>query len=156
MPRSSGLNHWSSCSVWGDTRHRHRDLSLHVCSNCRRCIWVRELDAPPQDTGNRWRGCFLTFSRSPGVMFQLPQILWWAVRNGTSTLPQIFSLMFPFSSSLHLYLHLVCKWDQLIKLPFHTVCYGSQTLVLQKAWEGASKWWNFQNRFKLCRLEANS
>lgn len=89
-----------------------------------------------RDTGDRWRGCFVILSSVPGVWLQTPR---WGVRKGIDTSTNHQHYIFHSAASLHLYLHLVSKWSQLIKLQFHTICYVSQTLVLQKGWKKSFK-----------------
>lgn len=131
MPPLKVIDHWSSCSAWGHRQrcsdHSHSVLILAASSE----LWSWRLHCRIQ--GADWADAFLTFFLSPGVVFQFPQtpsggVLEMALTHSYKTL----ALHFPLGSSLHLYLHLVYKWNQLIKLPSHTICYVSQTLVLQR------------------------
>lgn len=123
----------------------------------------------PQPHLNSGAGCCRAGYREQavGMLFHLLLVTWlscsscYRSRGGVLELALAHSykslaLHFSLSSSLHLYLHSVYKRNQLIKLPFHTICYVSQTLFLQKRWEGSFKTGNFQNSFKLYRQEAKS
>lgn len=134
MPCSPGPEQQNSCCVWTQSTTQS---PLYFCSNCRSLVWTLSWTLHCTTQSMDWEKAFYPSycqlvshcicHRSHGVVLEM------VLTHSHKSL----ALHFPFCSSLYLYLHLVYKWNQLIRLPFHTICYVSPTLVLQKRWEGS-------------------